>query len=77
MSGFAEYLDAIPQLAARLRIESGRRFIEKHERWPVNGGNEQRQALLLAAGKLLEPLRCRFVKFESPRGDCVCHPARS
>jgi hypothetical protein len=47
-----EFLDNVVDFAADLRVESGRRFIEKHDARIVHQRHGQRQALLLAAGEL-------------------------
>ena len=47
--GFLELLDEIPQLAARLRIETGRRLVEEEQIGLADERARQRQPLFLAA----------------------------
>src|SRR5262245_10877972 len=47
--------DDIPELPSRLRIESGRRLIEKQQLWVADERTSDRQPLLLPARKLDDP----------------------
>src|SRR5690348_5311995 len=46
-----EFLDEIPDLAARLRIESGRRLVEEEQIRITDDRARNRQPLLLTAGQ--------------------------
>ena len=48
----AELLDPAPQLAARLRVKTTRGLVEEKEERAVDGGDRERDALLLAAREL-------------------------
>ena len=48
-AGFLEFLDEVPQLTPRLRIETGRRFVEKEQIGIADERAGEREALLLAA----------------------------
>lgn len=48
-SGGAELLDEIPELAARLRVETGRRLIEEEKLGVADEGARERETLLLSA----------------------------
>ena len=50
-----EPLDQLPELAARLRVESGRGLVEKEESGSPDQRAGQGQPLPLAAGELPDP----------------------
>src|SRR6476646_8112412 len=52
----AQCLDAAPELTSRLRVESGRRFVQQQQRRVMNDGNEQREPLPLSPGERRESL---------------------
>ena len=59
-AGFAEPLEHAPQLPPRLRIESGRRLVEKQQIGRAGHRTRDRQSLLLAARQLDDPRLSRF-----------------
>ena len=60
-AGFAEPLEHAPELPPRLRVEAGRRLVEKQQVGTSGHGAGHRQALLLAARQLADPrVRLRF-----------------
>src|SRR5436853_22549 len=56
-TALAHLLDPVPQLAPSLRVQTGGRLVEEHEWRVMDRRDQQRQALLLPAGKLAKSLR--------------------
>ena len=59
-AGLAEAADDVPELAARLRIEAGRRFVEKQQLRIADEGTGHGQPLLLSAGEIADPANWLF-----------------
>ena len=61
-AGLLEFLDQVPQLPPCLRIETGRRFVEKEQIGIADERAGEREALLLAAGQIADPGRALLLE---------------
>ena len=72
-----EALEHLPQLAARLRVEPGRRLVEKQQLGPAGQRAGHRQPLLLSAGQLAAPSASRLPSSSTRARSVVDRRARA
>ena len=65
---FLELRDEVPQLAARLRVEAGGRFVEKQQVGVADQRAGQREALFLAAGEIADSGVAFFLQLNQSNG---------
>src|SRR5450755_3433506 len=55
LAALADTANQVPDRTTRLRIESGRQLVEKHNFWVINQRKSNKQPLFLAARQIHEP----------------------